>query len=421
MFEQQLMKMLLNKNFYDKNKGHLSRSLFANGTGAFLDTVQRAHEEYSSDLSMDELKALHVEKYNPAMSETAKESFELLCSKISGAPEPNSDIAKDIIKSLYIKDVGHRIALLATEAWNSSDNNKLVEAKRLLEEMDEGAISSEKYEFVTDDVYELFAEINTTAKWQFNLETLGRRVSGIGPGTLTIVFGRPEVGKTAFWVNMVAGQDGFLGQGANVHCICNEEPGCRPKARMMMAWSGINNRNVVSNHNDTEDELKERTELLGEMRDLWRPVMDNLVMPEHVVDWDMNYLDAYIAEQKPDIVVIDQLDKMSIDGTFARTDEKLRAIYTGAREIAKRRNCAIVAVSQASADAEGRYEVTFSMMENSRTGKAAEADLIIGVGKSDTVDSEDHSRGICISKNKITGWHGTIGAILDPQTSRYTI
>jgi hypothetical protein len=80
-----------------------------------------------------------------------------------------------------------------------------------------------------------------------------------------------------------------------------------------------------------------------------------------------------------------------------------------------------VAVSQASADAEGRYEVTFSMMENSRTGKAAEADLIIGVGKSDTVDSEDHSRGICISKNKITGWHGTIGAILDPQTSRYTI
>jgi replicative DNA helicase len=120
-------------------------------------------------------------------------------------------------------------------------------------------------------------------------------------------------------------------------------------------------------------------------------------------------------------VVVDQLDKMSIDGTFARTDEKLRAIYTGAREIAKRRNCAIVAVSQASADAEGRYEVTFSMMENSRTGKAAEADLIIGVGKSDTVDSEDHSRGICISKNKITGWHGTIGAILDPQTSRYTI
>ena len=163
MFEQQLMKLLLNKNFYDKNKAHLSRALFANGTGAFLDTVQKAHDEYDSDLSMDELKALHIEKYNPAMSETAKESFELLCSKISGSPEPNGDIAEDIIKSLYIKDIGHRLALLATEAWNSSDNNKLVEAKRLLEQMDEGSISSEKYEFVTDDIYELFAEINTSA------------------------------------------------------------------------------------------------------------------------------------------------------------------------------------------------------------------------------------------------------------------
>ena len=421
MFEQQLMKLLLNKNFYDKNKAHLSRSLFANGTGAFLDTVQKAHDEYDSDLSMDELKALHIEKYNPAMSETAKESFELLCSKISGSPEPNGDIAEDIIKSLYIKDIGHRLALLATEAWNSSDNNKLVEAKRLLEQMDEGSISSEKYDFVTDDIYELFAEINTTAKWQFNLETLGRRVSGIGPGTLTIIFGRPEVGKTAFWVNMVAGPNGFLGQDAKVHCICNEEPGCRPKARMMMAWSNIGNSSVLASFNDTEEISNDKQELLGEMKTLWHPVMHNLVMPDHVVDWDMNSLDAYIAEHKPDIVVVDQLDKMGIQGIFARTDEKLRAIYTGAREIAKRRNCAIVAVSQASAEAEGRYEVTFSMMENSRTGKAAEADLIIGVGKSDTVDSEDHSRGICISKNKITGWHGTIGAILDPQTSRYTI
>ena len=421
MFEQQLMKLLLNKEFYDKNKAHLSRSLFTNGTGAFLDTVQRAHDEYGSDLSMDELKALHMEKYNPALSETAKESFELLCSKISGSPEPNGDIAEDIIKSLYIKNMGHRLALLATEAWNSSDNNKLVEAKRLLEEMDEGAVSSVKYEFVTDDVHELFAELNATAKWQFNLETLSRRVNGIGPGTLTIIFGRPEVGKTAFWVNVVAGERGFLDQGAQVHCVCNEEPGCRPKSRMMMAWSDIGNNRLLADPLDTEDMTKERVELRDEMKRLWRPIMSGLHMPNHVVDWDMNSLDAYVAAYSPDIIIIDQLDKMGIEGNFARTDEKLRAIYTSAREIAKRRNCAVIAVSQASADASGRYEVPFSMMENSRTGKAAEADLIIGVGKSDAVDSEDHSRGICISKNKITGWHGTIGVILDPQTSRYTI
>ena len=421
MFEQQLMKLLLNKTFYDNNKGHLSKSLFTNGTGAFLDTVQKAHEEYDSDLSMEEVKALHIEKYNPALSETAKESFELLCSKISGAPEPNDDIAGDVIKSMYIKDIGHKLALLGTEAWNSSDNNKLLEAKTLLDKMSETSISSSKYTYVTDDVFELFAEINKTAKWQFNLETLSRRVNGIGPGTLTLIFGRPEVGKTAFWVNMIAGPEGFLDQGAEVHCICNEEPASGPKGRMMLSRSNITSDSVREEKQDTEEIIKEKRIKLIEMQKVWRPVMPQLHMPDDVVDWDLNALDEYAATNKPDILVVDQLDKVGVQGTFSRTDEKLRAIYTGAREIAKRRDCTVVAMSQASVEANGRYEVSFSMMENSRTGKAAEADLIIGVGKSDAVDSEDRSRGICISKNKISGWHGTIGVTIDPQTSRYTV
>ena len=73
-------------------------------------------------------------------------------------------------------------------------------------------------------------------------------------------------------------------------------------------------------------------------------------------------MDEFVQKEKPDILVIDQLDKVGVTGTFARTDEKLRAIYTGTREIAKRRSCAIIGISQASADASGKLDITFDTL-----------------------------------------------------------
>ena len=46
-------------------------------------------------------------------------------------------------------------------------------------------------------------------------------------------------------------------------------------------------------------------------------------------------------------------------------------------------------------------------MENSKTGKAAEADLIIGIGRNPNSDTENKiRRTLCVSKNKINGYHG---------------
>ena len=124
---------------------------------------------------------------------------------------------------------------------------------------------------------------------------------------------------------------------------------------------------------------------------------------------------------KPDILIIDQLDKLNVSGTFARTDEKLREIYLKFREICKRHDVFGIGISQASADAENKTNVTYAMMENSKTGKAAEADLIIGIGKSDITDNQRYSRRyLTISKNKLTGFHGNIVCNLETATSRYT-
>ena len=87
--------------------------------------------------------------------------------------------------------------------------------------------------------------------------------------------------------------------------------------------------------------------------------------------------------------------------------------------MAKRRDCAVIAISQASADAHNRNSISFDQMENSKTGKAAEADLIIGIGKNTNSDPSDKTRTLCVSKNKINGYHGEPVCTIRKEISRY--
>ena len=52
------------------------------------------------------------------------------------------------------------------------------------------------------------------------------------------------------------------------------------------------------------------------------------------------------------------------------------------------------------------------MLDSSRTGKAGEADIIIGIG----VAEEENYRTIKVSKNKVNGWHGSIVMYMDRES-----
>jgi len=127
----------------------------------------------------------------------------------------------------------------------------------------------------------------------------------------------------------------------------------------------------------------------------------------------------------PDVVILDQGDKVHIGGSYSASHERLRELFKNLRELAKRRNCAIITISQASAEAKGRTRLSPFDMEGSKIGKAAETDLIIGIGKheaGDIDDSEiDNSRYLTVSKNKLSGWHGTIICNIEPEVSRYVV
>ena len=401
MIEKELITLLLKKDFYEENKGRITKEMFTNGTGNLYETISKAHDDSDKDLSLEEVSTLHTEVYNPALTRTSKENFLNLLNEIKEQELPNKKIASNILKAMHKRNVAQKIAVQATEIFNGKEE-ALSSIQSLLDSSNE--VEKEEYDCVTSDIDNLLDALKDNTKWKFNLAPLRERVNGVGEGNLLVVFARPESGKTAFWVNLLAGEEGFLTQGAKVCALINEEPAIRTQMRLINAYTGM-----------TFEEIQED---IPTAKEKWSQVSTNIKILD-TVDWTLDKVDSFVAKEQPDIVVIDQLDKVHMPGNFARTDEKLRAIYTGAREIAKRRNCCIIAISQASADASGKLDITFDMMENSKTGKAAEADVIIGVGFRNKLDTDQDLRSLAISKNKITGWHGMIACKIIPQLSRY--
>ena len=404
MIEKQMIRLMLNKKFYTQYKGTLSPTVFAGDISSLYDTIQKAHEKYEEDIKVDELYSLHTAIFNPALTRAAKEKFSELVEDIREVQEPNQEIAKDIMRILSDRDLAQRIAVESTEIFNGKEAN-FNEIITMIEKHKSG-IDEDKVPAVTTNVDEVLDLLNVTTKWKFNIPILRDNVGGIGGGNLMIAFARPETGKTAFWVSLCAGPNGFAEQGAKVHAFINEEPAIRTQMRAISCYTGMTREEIIK-----EKDIAKR---------IWAEIKDNISMFD-TVDWSIEDIDAHCEKHKPDIIVIDQLDKINVTGTFARTDEKLRKIYTNIREIAKRRECAVIAISQASAEADNRNSISFSQMENSKTGKAAEADLIIGIGKNITSDPSDRTRTLCVSKNKINGYHGEPHCMIRKEISRYGV
>jgi len=126
----------------------------------------------------------------------------------------------------------------------------------------------------------------------------------------------------------------------------------------------------------------------------------------------------------PGCIIFDQLDKIKgIEGD--RDDLRLGSIYIWARELAKT-YCPVIGVCQSDATGEGKRWLTMDNVANAKTAKQAEADWIIGIGKTHN-EAEEHLRYLSICKNKLIGdddtdpilRHGHLTVKINPYVARY--
>jgi len=406
--ELSLIRSLMNRSFYDDHRGsRCPDRLFSKDVRKIKQAIDTAMDRYERTVTPDEIEALFMSN-NPTLTTAQKQAYSALFHKIKGETPMGSDIAQEVLSKLFQQVVGEDIANLGFDYVNG-DKSSLEPLRMLLEQYGDDFTPNLNVEWDDIEIETLLARNDLEARWTFNIASLTRKVEGVNAGHLIEIGARPNTGKTSFHASLIAAPGGFAHQGANCIVLCNEEGYHRVGARYLTAATGMTMREVKDNP--------------AKARELYAPVKERIKVKD-ATGRDMNWVESICKSYKPDIVLLDMGDKFAKTGGFARMDEALKANAVHARMIAKQHDCAMFYMSQLSADAEGKVLLNQSMMEGSRTGKAAEADLMVLIAKNPVVDGqdeEDTQRHLNVVKNKLTGWHGVVHCELQYQTARYTV
>ena len=406
--ELSLIRSLMDKEFYDDHRGaKCPDRLFSKDVRKIKQAIDTAMDRYERTITPDEIEALFMSN-NPTLTTAQKGAYSSLFNQIKKEAPMGSDIAQEVLSKLFQQVVGEDVANLGFDYVNGTKGS-LEPLRDILERYSDDFTPDLRIEWDDIDVDTLLEKNDLESQWTFNIPTLTRKVEGVNAGHLIEVGARPNTGKTSFHASLIAAPGGFAHQGAKCVILCNEEASHRVGARYLTAATGM-----------TMQEVKDKP---ARARDAYSVVADNIKIKD-ASDRDMSWVESVCKSYKPDIVILDMGDKFARTGGFSRPDEALKANAIYARQIAKSHNCAIFYMSQLSADAEGKVLLNQSMMEGSRTGKAAEADLMVLIAKNPVVDGqeeEDTQRHLNVVKNKLSGWHGVVHCDLEYKTARYTV
>lgn len=308
------------------------------------------------------------------------------------------DTIETLLEKLVAKQWAYEHACLAVEVH---EGKKDIDA--LLEHASESPVKGAliKNPWVTTDVRELQKAVDRTAGLRWRLPSLQNALGGLAKGDFGFVFARSETGKTSFLASQVTY---FAAQTTQpVVWANNEERGEKVQSRLIQSALQMDRERFLSLDADlisTEYEKRTKGNLrLGDYSRLHRSDIERIC-----------------EEMNPALIVIDQIDK--VKGFKAdRREVMLGELYQWTREMAKE-YCPIIGVCQASGNAEGVKWLTMDHIAESKTSKAAEADFIIGIGKTHDEGQED-VRYIHIIKNKLTGNHARITCRIRADIGRY--
>ena len=396
----------MDRDFYSEHRGSKCPDrLFSKDVRKIKSAIDDAMGRYERSVTPDEIEALFISS-NPTLTTSQKTSYESLFRQIKKEDTMGTDVAQEVLSKLFQQVIGEDIANIGFDYVNGTKNS-LEPLRNILEQYSDDFTPNLNIEWEDISIETLLEKNDMEARWKFNIPILSRKVAGVNAGHLIEVGARPNTGKTSFHASMIAGIGGFARQGAKCVILCNEEAAHRVGARYLTAASGMSVGEIRGN--------------MIKARDLYSPVSDNIKIKD-ATSRDMSWVESVCKTFKPDILVLDMGDKFATMGGFARADEALKVNAIHARQIAKEYECAVFYMSQLSAEAEGKIILNQSMMEGSRTGKAAEADLMLLISKNPMKgehDEEDLQRHLNIVKNKLTGWHGIVSCELNYEVGRY--
>jgi replicative DNA helicase len=399
----------MNKNFYENHSGdRCPDKLFSKDVQKIKHTLDKAMSQFDRDFSPNEIEAVFMAE-NPTMTTANKDKYRVIFSKLNDELPMGRDIAESVLSKLFQQAIGEEIANLGFECVNGSVTS-LQPLRDLVDRYDDNFVPRVSVAWEDISFERLLEAEENKYRWRINLSSLAQKIEGVNGGQLIEVGARPNTGKTSFHASLLAGKNGFIEQGANCVVLLNEEDYDRVIVRYLNASSDASSKDILKNKEKYFEHWRTR-------RMPWLKV-------KNASDYNMAWVESVCKYHKPDVVVLDMGDKFADYTTSTmRIDEILKRNVVYARQIAKKYNCCIFYMSQLSAEAEGRVQLDQSMMEGSKTGKAAEADLMLLLARNPVItgqEEQDNYRYVNVVKNKLNGWHGMVTCEFDHTKALYT-
>jgi replicative DNA helicase len=401
-----IIKYILDYNIFLKYSQYIDSKYFKNYYPEvyriFL-CIEKFFETNHRDLSVPELQVLFFADY-PGSS---VKDYDLIFKQIEDAVIPES--TESLFTSLVKKIKATRVADAAISYVQSdlADDSTLQQALSEYDKIIDQPVDDIK--LVSTNLEELYVQQRSKPGLRWRLRSLNEMVGSLRKGDFAVIFARPETGKTTFLADNVAGWLEQLASsgGGPVLWFNNEEQSGKVILRVYQSMFSV----TLSDLGKKTKEYQDKFDSISRGR---------LIFPDGVND--KAGIEKACERYNPGCIIFDQLDKV-VGFQADRRDLELKAAYCWARELAKK-YCPVLGVCQAAASGENKRWLGMGDLDDSKTGKPGEADLILGIGKTESAVNVRHLHAC---KNKLDGdedtkpelRHGYIDVLIRADIARY--
>ncbi len=409
-----ILKHLLAVDNYNKYIRYIDISKEYRELSILYHTLEALHLKFPEvDKSVDELETYAAVCY-PNLGKSERDAIGDLCEQIR-TTQISDSVANELLATIRTRAGARALALAAFEVSEgrreSSALKEIYETVSEQSDLEQEQLSESK-NFVTDRLDVLHEHTVKSGGLYWPLRCLNLSLGPLRRGDFGFAFSRPETGKTTFLSHAVTHM-AFQAADQGLGPICwfnNEEQGEKVRVRTFQSTLGYTTdtlfRDIEGNQKKYDDLTK------GLIR-----IYDDASIHRRDVE-------SIVEQLAPSLIIFDQIDK--IKGFDAdRPDLVYGRIYQWARELSKS-YCPCIGVCQADGTGEGVKWLTMGHVAEAKTSKQAEADWILGIGRSNEGGTED-VRYFNISKNKLMGdaksdpelRHGRFDVYIRPQVARY--
>jgi KaiC/GvpD/RAD55 family RecA-like ATPase len=410
MVEKQIIKLFCtDKELFTKYYKYVNINYIKvnyNNIYKIFNTINNYYIKYKeyNNININNLDIFYNTEY--LLKEQERKELKLLLDDIDAQDITNKEALIGLLDEHRHRAIAGEVALMSLDV--ETGKKPVQDLLDLFNKFEHQEIELDEPKPIVMDLEGLYESQVATPGLRWRVNWLNQALGSLRKGDFGFIFARPETGKTTFLASeithMVSQTEG------EVLWFNNEEQGSKVAIRCYQAALNLNTDYLFR---DRERQQRRYIEATG-----------NRIKILDFEDSNSKFrIENILKNSKPALIIFDQIDKIK-GFKGERNDLELKAIYQWAREIAKT-YAPVIAVSQASGEAEGKLFLTMDMVDGSKTAKQGEADWILGIGKEQ--DNTSRTRYFNIVKNKLIGdadtmpdlRHGSTQVLIKPEVARY--